>query len=323
MKLVLDVMGGDNPIIEPINAAKKFIKKHNDVQITLVGDQQEISKHIQEDKHFSIVHAQNVIHTDDSIPSMLRNTESSMYKALMLVNDGAADGMLTGGTTAAYVTLGFYLIKPIDKINKGAFMSYVPTSNGKGFMFLDVGANLTCDAQDLVNFAIMGNIYAKDVRKIKNPTIAILNIGTEDNKGFAFQQEAHKILKDMKNINYIGFIEGKEIIRGVVDVVVSDGYSGNLTLKALEGGLMAINSLMKTEYKKPQNWFGALGSLSVIKRIKKNFDYKNHAGAFFVGLNKNIVKTHGSAKELEFSSALKMLYESVSIDLVDKIKKNI
>jgi glycerol-3-phosphate acyltransferase PlsX len=253
MKLVLDVMGTDNPIIEPINAAKAFVASHKDVQFILVGDKSEISKYIKEDDKFSIEDAKSVVHTTDSIPSMLRNTASSMYKALTLVRDGIGEGMLTGGTTAAYVTLGFYLIKPLEKISKGAFMSYIPTVNGKGFMFLDVGANLNCDAKDLVNFAIMGDIYCKSVRKISKPTVGILNIGTEDNKGFAFQQEAHQILKNNQDINYVGFVESREIINGIVDVVVSDGYTGNMVLKALEGSLIAISKLMKSEYKKPQN----------------------------------------------------------------------
>ncbi|GMO13327.1 MAG: phosphate acyltransferase PlsX [Mycoplasmoidaceae bacterium] len=323
MKLVFDIMGGDSKPEELLYGVRSFQKLHKDVDMILVGDETEIKKSLKKKDKFTIINAKNILHTGDPVHKILRDTDSSMYKSLTMVDKNEADGMLTVGSTPAYVMLSFYIIKTIPGINKGAFMSYVPTATGNGFMFLDVGANLVCSAQDLVQFGKMGNIYLKEVMKIDNPKINILNIGTEDNKGFEFQQQAHKLLQADKTLNYQGFIESRELTLGLTDIVVCDGYTGNVALKALEGCLLSINKLMKKEFKKIYNLPGAILSLGVIKKIKKTFDYKNHAGAFVVGLRKNICKTHGNAKREEVFSSLEMLYNAVKFNLVEKIQKNI
>jgi glycerol-3-phosphate acyltransferase PlsX len=323
MKLLVDVMGGDSKFSDLITGIRNFQKQHNDVNIVLCGDKSIIDKCIDKTDKFEIIHASDVVHTEDSPLKILRSSTSSMYVGLKEVSEGRADGMLTAGSTPAYVLLSFHIIKPINGVNKPAFMSYVPTVDGRGFMFLDVGANLHCSKDDLVQFAKMGNIYCREIRKYTNPRISILNIGTETNKGFEFQQEAHQILKNDKTLNYLGFIESRDLLTGETDIVVADGYSGNMTLKALEGSLMTVNSILKTEFKKPKNLLGAIFSLGVIKKIKKSFDYKRYAGAFVIGLQKNICKTHGNAKSEEILSALNMLYDSVNLNLVDKIEKNI
>ncbi|MDR2567993.1 MAG: phosphate acyltransferase PlsX [Mycoplasmataceae bacterium] len=319
MKLVLDVMGTDFGPIEPINAAKDFVKKHQDVELILVGDEKVILPLIKDEPKLSCVNATDVVHTEDLIIKTMRNRETSMYKALELVKNNLADGILSGGSTAPYVVLSQVVIGNLPNINKAAFMSYIPTTTGNGMMLLDVGANLNCTGEDLYQFAIMANIYTTSVRKVNNPKVAVLNIGTEKNKGSQYLQDANELLLKEAGINYQGFCESNRIINGENDIVVTDGYTGNITLKALEGSLTAINKLMKGLYKKPWNWLGALSSLNVIKTIKHKFDYKNYAGAFVVGLQKTVVKTHGSAKYKEFSSALRMLYEAVSEELVQKI----
>ncbi|MDR3290407.1 MAG: phosphate acyltransferase PlsX [Rickettsiales bacterium] len=299
MRLVLDVMGSDNKPIEAINAARNFIKIHNDVEIILIGKENEIKQYLNSSDKFEIINADNVIHTEDSIHSMLRNIESSMYKALEMVKNGLANGMVTAGTTAAYTALSYFIIKPIKGINKGAFMSFIPTTGLNEFVFLDVGANLNCSGEDLYQFAKMGNIYCKEISHINNPRINVLNIGTEDTKGFEFHHVANKLLKEDKTLNYQGFIESRYLLQGVSDVVVCDGYTGNITLKSMEGSLVSINKLMKKEFKKPWNILGAILSLGVIKVIRKKFDYKRNAGAFVIGLNKTVVKCHGSADTQE------------------------
>jgi glycerol-3-phosphate acyltransferase PlsX len=316
-------MGGDSKPEELLFGVRNFLKKHKDAEIILSGNEELIKPCLSSLDNFVIENAPDVIHTGDSVHTILKGTNSSMYRGLKLVEEGKADGMLTAGSTQAYVMLSYHLLKTIKGINKPAFMSYVPTSNGRGMMFLDVGANLNCTGEDLVQFAHMANIYSKEVRKIASPIVNVLNIGTEDNKGFAFHQDAHKMLKERTDINYQGFIESREMILGGTDVVVSDGYTGNIALKALEGCLMSINNLMKREYKKPQNILGAIFSLGVIKKIKKTFDYKKYAGAFVIGLNKNVCKTHGNAKREEIESALSMLYDAVSCNLTEKISNNI
>jgi glycerol-3-phosphate acyltransferase PlsX len=252
MKLIVDVMG-ENPVKKIINGLRKFKSIHSDVELIILGNENEIKNTLTDKDQFTIVNCDKAVTPESHLPSILRDKETSMYKGLSMVQNNEADGMLSAGYTPAYVTLSHLLIKPINGINKPAFMSYVPTSNNRGFIFLDVGANINCSGEDLYQFAIMANIYSKTIRKIENPAINVLNIGTEETKGFEFHKNANELLKNDKSLNYQGFIESRELSSGITDIVVCDGYSGNLGLKALEGCLLAINSLLKKEYKKPKN----------------------------------------------------------------------
>lgn len=322
MKLSLDVMGFENKISESIIAARKFVKKYPDVQIILVGNQQEIIKNIKENE-FEIVDAKEIITMDDSIITSLRKTESSMYKAIKLVADNIADGVLSAGNTACYVTLVYYLIKTIPGIVKPGFMPFLPATGGnKFFGMIDVGANKNCSGEDLYNFAKMANIYFKSIHNNSNPKIGIINIGTEKSKGFEYHHDASELLQNNQNLNYVGFVEPRYLLQGVVDIAVCDGYTGNLVLKSLEGGLKAISIALKKNYKKPWNWLGALFSICAIKGVSRTFDYKNKAGAIVLGLNKPAVKTHGSADKEQFFSALNLLYSIIKNDVTAKIKKN-
>ena len=322
MKLSLDVMGFENKISEAIIAARKFVKKHPDVQIILVGNQQEIIQNIKKNE-FEIVDAKEVIKMDDSPITALRKSESSMYKAIKLVADNVTDGVLSAGSTACYVTLVYYLIKTIPGITKPGFMPFLPTTGeNKFFGMIDVGANKDCSGEDLYNFAKMANIYFKSVHNNSNPKIGVINIGTEKSKGFQYHHDVNEILLKNKNLNYVGFVEPRYLLQGVVDIAVCDGYTGNLVLKSLEGGLKAISTALKKSYKKPWNWLGALFSIFAIKDVSKTFDYKNKAGAIVLGLNKSAVKTHGSADKEQFVSALNLLYDIIKNNVTAKIKKS-
>ena len=322
MKLSLDVMGFENKISEAIIAARKFVKKHPDVQIILVGNQQEIIQNIKENE-FEIVDAKEVIKMDDSPITALRKSQSSMYKAIKLVADNVTDGVLSAGSTACYVTLVYYLIKTIPRITKPGFMPFLPTTGeNKFFGMIDVGANKDCSGEDLYNFAKMANIYFKSVHNNSNPKIGVINIGTEKSKGFQYHHDVNEILLKDQNLNYVVFVEPRYLLQGVVDIAVCDGYTGNLVLKSLEGGLKAISTALKKSYKKPWNWLGALFSIFAIKDVSKTFDYKNKAGAIVLGLNKPAVKTHGSADKEQFLSALNLLYDIIKNNVTAKIKKN-
>ncbi|MDR2847265.1 MAG: phosphate acyltransferase PlsX [Mycoplasmataceae bacterium] len=323
MRLVIDVCGGEAVPSEPIAAARAFLKQHKDVVIVLVGDEKIIKSYLNSNDRFEIVHAKDVVHSNDSVFSFLRNHETSLYKSVELVATGKADGVLSNSTTAAFTVVATSLLKLIPGINKPAFMSYIPTTNLKGMLLLDEGANVECTADDLVQFAKMANIYAKVISKIPSPSIMIANIGSEDTKGLPYHIEANKILKADKSLNYTGFIEGNHIIRGDANIVVADGYTGNIILKTLEGTLMAMKDLLKVNFKKPINIPGYLLSKRVINTITTTFDYKNYAAAFVLGLSKVACKTHGNAKEKEFSSSLRMLREAVINDLPSLIKNNI
>ena len=324
MKLVVDVMGFENDIIEAINASIDFLSTHNDVEIILVGDKNIIEKKLIDlntKYKFDIIHAPDVIKMTDNPIMGLRKTNSSMYKAIEVVANNQADGVLSAGNTSCYVLMLQYLIKLITGIHKLAFMPYVPSSTGHGFNMLDVGANKECSGEDLYQFAKMANIYCKKNRNISNPKIGVINIGTEDNKGFDFQQKAHELLKNDRSLNYVGFVEPRYLLNSVVDIAICDGYTGNITLKSLEGGLLALKSVLKKEFKKPWNFLASILSLGIFKNIKRTFDYRNNAGALVIGLNKIAVKTHGSADKQQFYSSLQMLYKSVKNNIINEIKQ--
>jgi glycerol-3-phosphate acyltransferase PlsX len=253
MKLAIDVMGFENDISEAVRACRKFNDSHNDVEFILVGDEQQIKKRLNPNDRFSIVHANGIVRMDDNPIVAARKTDSSMYKAVELVQKNKADGVLSAGSSTTFVPLTYMLLKLIPGINKPAFMPYLPTTNKKGFIMLDVGANKECTGEDLYQFALMSNIYSKTIRKIVKPRIGIINIGTEKDKGFGYQKEAYELIYKNKDINFVGFVEPRELLTGVVDVAVADGYTGNITLKALEGGLTSLKSVLKQEFKKPWN----------------------------------------------------------------------
>ncbi len=323
MKLALDVMGFENKINEAVKAARDFVKSHDDVQIILFGNEELIKPLLKKPNEFEIVNCSEVVNMADSPLTALRKPNSSMFQAIKYVVDNKADGVLSAGSTACYVLLVYSLIKTIPGIERPAFMPYVPTSNGKGLTLLDVGANKECTGKNLYQFALMGKIYCESIRGIKQPVIGVINIGSEKEKGFAFHHEADELLRNDKSINYKGFVETRELLNGVIDIAVCDGYTGNITLKSLEGGLKTVTNCLKTQYKKPWNWLGALFSLVAIKSLKKTFDYKNNAGALVIGLNKIAVKTHGSADYQQFYSSLEMLHKSINNNVINKIKESL
>lgn len=320
MKLAIDVMGFENDINEAIRACRDFKKKFSNVNIILVGNENQIKKHLNIVDNFEIVHASDVIKMDDNPISVRHRVDSSMYKAINLVAKNLADGVLSAGSTPCYVGLTFVLIGKIPNVSKICFMPYVPTRNNKGFNFLDVGAQKLCTGKDLYHFALMADIYAKNVRGVINPKIGILNIGTEINKGLDYHNDANDLLSNNKDINYIGFVESRDLLEGNIDIVISDGYSGNLVLKAIEGAAKTISNSLKDELKKPAGWLGLLFSIIPLLRLKKKFDYKNNAGALVLGLNKIAVKTHGSADYKQFFSSLKILKESIEFNVIKGIK---
>ena len=323
MKLIVDVMGFEGNLKDAISASRDFMKK-NKIDITLVGNENLIKPYILSSDKFEIVHSDVEIQQTDKIIDIRRKKNSSMEIAANLVKNNEGDGLLSAGQSSIFIFLMYKTFGLIPGIKKPGFMPFIPTFESKksGFNLIDVGASITCDAEDLYNFAIMANIYAKG-RGIENPTVAILNIGTEEKKGFEYHWEVHEKLKENPNINYVGYVEPKGILDSAPDVIVTDGYAGNLVLKSIEGSTKIIFRRLLEKYKKPWNLFALLVSSPILLSMKKRFDYKNYAGAFVIGLNKIAVKTHGNAGYKEFYSSLRMLKETIDGNILDKIKETI
>lgn len=320
MKLAVDVMGFENKIDEAIKACRRFKKEYQDVEIILVGDEKQIRPSFKIDNEFAIVHTDQYVSQEDTIFSARRKPQSSMQITANLLKEDKVDGLLSAGSTPIFVFTMYSTIGLLPGVEKPGFMPTIPTSDGKSFNLLDVGASIDVTPVDLMRFAIMGNAFAK--QRVEKPVIGVLNIGTEEHKGYKYLQDTNKLLKQT-NLNYKGFVEPKELLNRVADVVVTDGFTGNIALKSCEGAAKAVSSIFKKEYKKPYNFFATLFSLGIIKKATRTFDYKEHAGAFVLGLNKICVKTHGSADEKQFFSSLRMLYDCLDKNVLVSIKKDL
>lgn len=318
MKIAVDVMGFENEISHAIVACRKFLKNHTDLKIILVGDKKQIEPHFQKLNEFEIVHTDVYVSQDDTILSSRRKMNSSMQLTANLLKENQVDGVLSAGSTPIFVYIMYSTIGLLEGIKKPGFMPTFPTVDKVGFNMIDVGASIDVDVYDLVMYGIMANEFAK--QRMQKPRLAVLNIGTEDHKGTVLQRKANEILKQMDDLNYIGYVEPNNLLDRASDVVLCDGYSGNIALKAMEGSIKIFSDVLKKAYKKPQNFLAALFSLPIFKTIKEQFNYKNNAGAFVLGLNKIAVKTHGSADEQQFLSSLRMLYECLDHNVLENIK---
>lgn len=320
MKIALDVMGFENKTSEAIVAARKFEKKFAGAKVILVGKEQTIKQCLTAKDRFEIVNVDDVINMDDTPITALRKKNTSMLTAINLVKEHKADAVVSAGSTSCFVPLVQMNLGSINKVSKFGFMPFIPTTNKVGFNMIDVGANINVEGKDLYDFALMANEYVKLVRKIAKPRIGVLNIGTEHHKGFAYHQEAYDLISKNKDLNFVGFVEPKGLLDGVVDICVCDGFSGNICLKALEGSLKSVARILKDGYKKPWNWLGAAFSLPIITTLTKTFDYRNNAGAIVLGANGIAIKTHGSADAKQFYAALTMAYDCENNHLLHNIK---
>ncbi|MDQ0514054.1 glycerol-3-phosphate acyltransferase PlsX [Mycoplasmoides fastidiosum] len=314
INLTVDLMGAESDYVEAIRACEKFLAEHDDLQLCLVATAEVLDQVT--NPQFQKIVAQSEIKQDDSIMAARRKTDSSMYLGLQALANQQTHGLLSAGNTNAFVTLTYAIVGLKPNINKPAFMPFVPTSTkNKTFNILDVGANLEVNAQELVQFATMADEFNKKVLQIPHPRVGILNIGTEKHKGFSYHQEAAELLKNDPKINYIGFIEPKTILENVCDIVVCDGYAGNLVLKAMEGTSMTLAKVIKQYFQK-SIWtkLSYLFVRGMVQNLRTTFDYKNNAGAIILGVNGLVVKTHGSAGFLEYYSSLRLLYQMAKSD---------
>lgn len=321
MKIAVDVMGFENEISEAIFAIEMFLKLHNDLEVTIVGDENKIKPLIKEfTSRINVLHTEQFVTQDDSIFSLRNKTNSSMQLTANLLKDGKVDGLLSAGNSSIFVFIMYSTIGLIPGVSKLGFMPTIPTIDNQIFNMIDVGANIDCTPDDLVKFALMANVYT--MQRVSKPKIAILSNGTEHHKGRTLEKETDELLRKT-SLNYIGYVESNKLFNHVADVVVTDGFTGNLVLKALEGTGKVMSDFLKKEYKKSWNLFPAILSIPIFKKMKKTFDYKENAGAFVLGLNKICVKTHGSADKQQFLSSLRMLYNSIKNNVIENIKKEI
>ncbi len=323
MKLAIDAMSGDLGSHEVVEACKMFVKDHGDVTLYVVGKQEELEK-LKDLANVEIVDAREVVKMTDSPLGVRRQKESSMVKALMMARKDEVDGVVSCGSTGAFFTGAMLFVKRLEGVERSCLMAVLPTFNSKGSCLLDVGANAENTAEQLRQFAIMGSVYAKYVRHINKPSVRLLNIGAEDHKGDQVHQDAYKLLKEEKAIQFDGNIEGRELLDGNCDVIVSDGFAGNIALKSMEGTALGLMKVMKKAMLGSTK--SKLGALLIKDNLKKElsaFDYKSVGGALMMGFSKAIVKAHGGSDARAVRSAMELAYTMVAEDVVTKMKEGL
>lgn len=326
MKLAVDAMGGDNApaaIVEgSINAAKLY-----GIEIVLVGRQDDILKELQKNTYpkelISIFHASEVITMDESpVAAIKQKKDSSINVAINLLKAKQVDGVVSCGNTGAYMTSALLGLGRISGIERPAIATIFPTLKSKTLL-LDMGANVDCKPKQLYQFALMGNIFAREVHGIEKPKVGLLNIGEEEEKGNELTFSTYQLLKECKNLNFIGNIEAKDILTGSADVIVCDGFVGNMLLKFGEGIGLFLMKILKKEIKNSLlAKVGAILLYPTFSRIKKYIDYDEYGGALLLGLNGICVKAHGRANAKAFQNAIKVALDSVNHDIINTIKKS-
>lgn len=327
INIAVDAMGGDHGLKVTIPAAISFLKKYQDVSITLVGDEPKIVSALKKpadsyDRLF-ILHSDQTVRMDETPQSALKNKKnSSMRLAINLVKEKKAHAIVSSGNTGALMATGRFVLKMLPNIDRPAIASFLPNKNGTTCM-LDLGANSDCTSHHLVQFAIMGSILSTVLTKKRKPKIGLLNIGSEEMKGNEVAKETYTLLKK-SHLNFYGNVEGDDIFKGTVDVVVCDGFVGNVALKTTEGLAKMFATFLNQEFKKNiLTKFLALFALPVLHAFKKRLDPRRYNGAAFLGINGIVVKSHGGADELAFGHALQTAYEEARNNVVEKISKQL
>ena len=331
MKIILDAMGGDlapqAPVMGAVRAAKDF-----DAQITLVGRGEEILKVLNDNgihdlpQGITVTDAEEVVDMHDDPANVIRKKKnSSMVIGLRMLAEDEGDAFISAGSTGALLSGATMIVKRVKGIRRAAMGPCMPNKAGGKTMLLDCGANVECTPEFLLQFGLVGSLYMKK-QGVENPRVGLLNVGTEESKGAPLQKEAYALLSnaaDQGLINFIGNIEGRDALMGEVDVVVCDGFSGNVMLKTIEGTAYFMGSLMKHKIFK-RNIFSMLGYLLCKKGVKEVFgmmDYREIGGTQFLGIRKPVIKVHGSSDELAFYNGVKQAINAAENNIAEELEQ--
>lgn len=304
VKIAVDMMGGDNAPGIVLDAVKKAVEDFKDLEIILFGDE---SQYNLSHERIEFRHCTEKIEMEDEpVRAIKRKKDSSMVKMAEAVKSGEADGCVSAGNTGALMSAGLFIVGRIKGVARPALVVTLPTTDGKGFVFLDVGANADAKAEHLLQYAQLGNIYAQKIRGIQNPSVSLLNIGTEAAKGNSLTKKAYDLFEKNQSFNFTGNIEAKTLMDGNVDVVVTDGYTGNMVLKNLEGTAKSIGKMLKeTIMSSFKNKLAGAVLKKDLETFAKKMDYSEYGGSVLLGLDGTVVKAHGSSNAKAFYSAIK------------------
>ncbi|RTL01679.1 MAG: phosphate acyltransferase PlsX [Proteobacteria bacterium] len=323
--LAVDAMGGDHGVHITIPACLRFLSETTDVNLVLVGDSDSIYKQLGDKlsayaDRIDVIHSTQVVGMDEAPQSAMRSKrDSSMRLAINSIKDGKSDAVVSAGNTGALMAIARYVLRTMDGIDRPAIAKLMPTINGEVCM-LDLGANVECAPEHYLQFGVMGAQLMRGVTGKISPSVGVLNIGSEEIKGNETVKKASELLRQT-NLNFYGNVEGDDIFKGVVDVVVTDGFTGNISLKTTEGVAKMIASFLKEEF--TRSWLAkliALMSYPVLKKLKQRVDPRKYNGAVLLGLNGLVVKSHGGADADGFYYALLQAYHEVQAGVIGLLR---
>jgi glycerol-3-phosphate acyltransferase PlsX len=330
-RIAIDAMGGDSGAAVMIAGAALAHERRGDLSFLLFGDETairaELARHPRLAAVSEIVHCDDVISGDDKPSQAIRRAKtSSMGRAIAAVKEGEANACVSGGNTGALMAMAKLALRTMPGIHRPALAALLPTLGANDVVMLDLGANTECDADNLVQFAVMGAVYARVVLELEQPRVQLLNIGTEELKGTDELKAAAAILRGSEHLHmrFDGFIEGDKLSRGEVDVIVTDGFSGNIALKSLEGTARFVTDLLRRAFTSSvRSKIGFLISRPATELLRHHLDPNNHNGAVFLGLNGLVVKSHGSATDRGAANAIRVAARMVREDLTRKISEDL
>lgn len=327
--IALDAMGGDAAPDMVVRGANIARERFPEVRFLMFGRKSEVEPLLKRKKGLKAV--TTLLHTDDVVSSeekpsiaLRSGRNSSMRLAINAVQAGEADCVVSAGNTGALMAMAKFVLKTLPGINRPAIASFFPTMHGESVM-LDLGANVHCDAENLVDFAVMGNAFARSVLGLLQPSFALLNVGSEDTKGHEALQEANTILRESAIPGeFLGFVEGDDIAKGTADVIVTDGFTGNVALKTAEGTAKLINEYMRHTFR--SSILASLGYLlarPAMRKLRERVDPRGYNGAMFLGLNGIAVKSHGGTDALGFANAIGVAVDMHRHGIIEKIRSDL
>ena len=324
--LAIDVMGGDHGPQTTIQGVVLAAKKHPNVNFVLFGDKHKSSEELKKNPdltNYEFIHTtESISSTDEPVNALRKLKKSSMRLGINSVQLAKANGFVSAGNTGALMAISKFVLKTIKGIDRPAIAALLPTMKGQAVV-LDLGANVECSNENLVQFALMGDLFSKSVLGIQNPRLGLLNVGSEQIKGHTTVKKTFDDLQKMNSkINFYGFVEGNDINKGIVDVIVTDGFSGNIALKTAEGVAELIFTFLKNAYASSIiSKIGYLLSKPAINRFKTRIDPRKYNGAVLLGLNGIVVKSHGGTDAFGFSNAIGVAISLIENSYTDEIKK--
>ena len=323
MRIAVAAMGGDNApqaIVEGVMLAKKDFPE---IEFQLYGKESEIRKYLTDETNIKIIHTDEKINSDDEpVKAIRRKKKASMVLAAQAVKAGEADAIFSAGNTGALLAAGLFIVGRIKGIERPGLMTTLPVvGQDAGFDMLDLGANAENKAEHLLQYAILGSFYAQNVRAIQKPRVGLLNNGTEETKGSEVTKAAFELLTNDPEIHFVGNVEARDILNGVADVVVTDGFTGNAVLKSIEGTALNIMDLLKKSILGAgiKGKIGALLLKDALRGLKDEMDYAKYGGAVLFGLKAPVIKTHGSTGPEAVATTIRQIHTMLATDVVGKL----